>query len=370
MKAQRSIIVQLLCLVVLARTALARNADATPGDIRRAINRSMPFLAKQGEAWIKERGACVSCHQTAFLIWTHAEASRRGFPVDRPKLDGWTDHALLGALAMQDGYGDAAPDTLAQLLLGRDAGSSWFKIPPRWHHRTSDPYENVLQHLLKAQQKDGSWLAGGQSKNPPEIPTSWALLALAARNDFVSATGPATEGRRDANAAVQKLLESNDAALPAAITKALEFLQSQQIVPASDWNERLVLRALVARKFGSPEDAAARWRELLERQHADGGWSSDLKPDRPSDAFATGQSLYALDIAGQDLQKPAVRRAANFLWRTQQPNGAWIVPTTAFHPLTGDAKRDAATDDVYTYWGTAWAALGLLRLLPEDQIPK
>jgi hypothetical protein len=50
----------------------------------------------------------------------------------------------------------------------------------------------------------------------------------------------------------------------------------------------------------------------------------------------------------------------------QQKNGSWIVPTTAFHP-PARPERDRKTDEVYTYWGTAWATLGLLQTLPGEK---
>jgi hypothetical protein len=39
------------------------------------------------------------------------------------------------------------------------------------------------------------------------------------------------------------------------------------------------------------------------------------------------------------------------------------VPTAALS-VSADPARVARTDAVYTYWGTAWAAIGLLRTLP------
>ena len=61
--------------------------------------------------------------------------------------------------------------------------------------------------------------------------------------------------------------------------------------------QTLALRLIVAHDFGEPEQAELLRRELLDRQNADGGWSW-WKENQASDAFATGQALYALGRIG------------------------------------------------------------------------
>jgi hypothetical protein len=368
----------LLTAVLLASAGLARaQDDATRiAQARKAVERSLPFLEEKGVAWIKERG-CVTCHQTTFLIWTHNEAERRGLPVDRRKVNEWTSWALLQALSFSDSIvppaGDEnGEDTLSQLILGRDPAP---EIPAPGTSGWYDPYENVLKHLLEVQTKDGRWVAGGQSGNPDAIPTAWAVLALAAREEFRKATGPGTAVRRSASFR----FAPNDKALAKARDNALAWLESVEPgKPGAEkgtiyegkptgnpdtLNERLVLRLLVARKFGKLGNADEILKELLARQAADGGWSANPEQHQPSDAFATGQSLYALCLAGNgdEKVKAAIERARQFLVSKQEKNGSWLVPTTAFHPPTGREKK---TDPVYAYWGTAWATLGLLHTLP------
>src|SRR5262249_45278928 len=114
--------------VLLASAGLAHGEDGGPktADVRKAVERALPFIEEKGVAWIKER-ACVTCHQTAFLIWTHNEAERRGFPVDRRKVNEWTNWALVHALTLSESQrpnahpGDEnGDDTLSQFILGRD----------------------------------------------------------------------------------------------------------------------------------------------------------------------------------------------------------------------------------------------------------
>ena len=72
---------------------------------------------------------------------------------------------------------------------------------------------------------------------------------------------------------------------------------------------------------------------------------------------ATGQALYALGLLGRDGNDPMVSRAWEFLLRTQDKDGSWQVPQEAIN-----TRRRGL--NVYTFWGTAWATIGVLQTLP------
>jgi hypothetical protein len=78
--------------------------------------------------------------------------------------------------------------------------------------------------------------------------------------------------------------------------------------------------------------------------------------ERPSEAFATGQSLYALGRAGVDGKDAAFQRAWAFLAATQKPGGSWQLPSR---------KPNVKDNPIAVYWGTAWATIGLARTVPE-----
>ena len=84
-----------MLLLALALSSLVQ----TPEDpVRRAVERSLPFLEREGAAWIRER-ACLSCHHLPFLLWSFREARDRGVAVDEKKLAEWSEWSRKESLA-------------------------------------------------------------------------------------------------------------------------------------------------------------------------------------------------------------------------------------------------------------------------------
>ncbi|MHC0039861.1 hypothetical protein, partial [Pseudoneobacillus sp. C159] len=80
--------------------------------------------------------------------------------------------------------------------------------------------------------------------------------------------------------------------------------------------QSIALRIVLWRRLGRPAaEAEPLVKRIKERQNADGGWSQTK--DMASDAWATGQALYALAHAGTKPDEPAVSRAHAFLVKTQ-----------------------------------------------------
>jgi hypothetical protein len=387
------------CHLAVLATVLASEVPSGPAvppgpapqDVRGAVQRSLPYVEKVAAAWMREQ-KCNSCHNVTFLVWSHNEAAAHGFDVDRTKLASWTKwsladslsdrfwfklrppalaslgadgvpEALLGKLkplagktyltqqdylrALEEAVGrtdfeahkqrllkratlpnnGGGPDTLSQLLLGR-AGSGK-------ERGEGESYTAIRSLLLEWQEPDGSWQAQGQlpglkwgEKEMHEATTMWSILALSVGNP-------------------------TDEALVRSRERALESLR--KATPGVTL-QSLALHLVIADRFGEPARRDALVGELLGKQRADGGWAW-VKENTGSDAFATGQALYALGLLGRDGNDPIVRRAWDFLLRTQDKDGSWQVPQEAVN------TRHRGLN-VYTYWGTAWATIGLLQTLP------
>src|SRR5438874_2428701 len=79
----------LLALAICGGRAAAQT-DHKPQAVRDVIGRSVPFIERSEAEWIANKG-CVSCHHSAFAVWSLDAAKRRGIHVDPDKLKQWTD---------------------------------------------------------------------------------------------------------------------------------------------------------------------------------------------------------------------------------------------------------------------------------------
>ncbi len=106
--------------------------------------------------------------------------------------------------------------------------------------------------------------------------------------------------------------------------------------------------------------------EVLASQRPDGGWSQ--LPTLHSDAYATGQALYALRIGGGIAADDAnYAKGLNYLLRTQDDDGSWFVNKRAI-PANNyfDAGFPGGESQYASFNGTCWATMALL----ESVAPK
>src|ERR1044071_1914839 len=78
----------LVVISIWAVTAPIFAADSKPppdAEVRKAVERSLPYLEREGVAWI-EKHDCISCHHVSFLLWSHNAAKSAGIAVDQAKL--------------------------------------------------------------------------------------------------------------------------------------------------------------------------------------------------------------------------------------------------------------------------------------------
>ncbi len=204
--------------------------------------------------------------------------------------------------------------------------------PDPSHHEAN--YAEFVQLLVKGQQPEGFWKAAGQlpgQKRPKDetdqVTTMWIALALGSLTDRT----PAAESRH----------------------LAVKWLESAQPGKSIEW---YVTSLLLAHQDGNQAKTQTTLQKLRELQNDDGSWSWLV--DGKSDAMATGQTLYALGVVGVPADDPSVRRGQQFLIDKQQDNGSWAV-------LGTKANKKDRVEETATYWGSTWAAIGLLTTLPN-----
>ncbi|MBT7741972.1 MAG: hypothetical protein HN727_09250, partial [Opitutae bacterium] len=73
-----------------------------------------------------------------------------------------------------------------------------------------------------------------------------------------------------------------------------------------------------------------------------------------SDALGTGIALYALRLADSESNLTSMLKAQEFLLSNQKKDGSWDVRSTK-------GKKREFIEETSSYWGTAWAILGLIK---------
>ena len=103
-------------------------------------------------------------------------------------------------------------------------------------------------------------------------------------------------------------------------------------------------------------------RAVLALQRPDGGWGQ--LPTMDSDAYATGQALFALAAAGARAGDAAYRRGTAWLLAAQLSDGTWHVRsrTIGFQPFL-DAGFPHGADQFISAAATSSAVIALRHLL-------
>jgi hypothetical protein len=126
-----------------------------------------------------------------------------------------------------------------------------------------------------------------------------------------------------------------------------------------DTTQATALRLLMHAWEGTPaKEVRTEVEQFLGRQQKDGGWGQI--PGAASDAYATGQALYVLALVGVKHDRAEVQRGVSFLAGSQREDGSWPMTSRA-HP----GAKPFTNPVPITYFGSAWATLGLLRSVPK-----
>ncbi len=304
---------------------------------RTTVERSLAFLEKDAVAWRRQH-RCATCHHGALTVWALSEAKKQHYTVAEETLAemrNWTKAGFVPAADQRPNRrpGDNVPDLAAVYL----TLSTWAEPVGVTH----DEIGRIAKHISDRQESDGAWpLPPPRIAAPPvfesrETMTIWFYLAL----------------ERDVPGDPKQPSSARESR-----TKAAKWLNETK---PGDTTQTAALRLLIdVRKGKSAKPLQAGIDRLLSRQKADGGWGQSK--DLPSDAYATGQALYVLSLAGVKDDRPEIRRAVGFLVANQNEDGSW--PMT---PRATSERAASRTSVPIVYFGSAWATLGLIRSLPQ-----
>ncbi len=327
---------------VLARAGLQPTEAPPPAapqfvannSVSAAVARSLPLLQTSSKTFY-DRGGCVGCHHNLQTAITVREARRTGFIVDetlaREELATLVrDLAATRELALE---GITVPGgistTTGYILMALDA-----------QNFPADESTDALMRLLRLWQRpDGRWPT---PIRPPIEASEFTATAVAAR-------GLRTYG------------VDNPAANEAALVRARHWLETAQ---PNDHEDRVFRLLGLIWIEGSKAKREAALRDLLGTQRKDGGWAQTEY--RASDAYATGEALFALREAGIAADSRVYRRAVRYLLKTQLADGSWLVRTRS-HPTQSffESGFPHGADQFISAAATNWATQALLLSLPD-----
>ena len=322
-----------------------KKADKS-ADVSAAVNKCLPVLEKSSHLFLKNAAPmvlCHSCHNQGLGIVAFQMAKERGFPVN----DTVFHEAIDSTQKQWKTYGDKQAlmeknEVLPVVITG--CYDLWALAEVKY--RGDKMIQIISQNIMRKQGFDGSWQSPG--KRPPLEYYSFSLTALAVKN--MQAYMP--PGLKDEVAA--------------RVARARAWMTRTEPVA----NEEKAYQLLGLTWCNGDQPVIHRQaQKLLAAQHRDGGWSQ--LNTLPTDAYATGQSLYALVKSGQlSVDDPAYQRGIDFLLTTQEPDGTWHVKKRAF-PFVPyvNSGFPHGEDQFISAAGSNWAIMALLLSIKNENLP-
>lgn len=298
-----------------------------------AVSNSLALLEKQSGAFIRTAG-CNSCHSQD--LPSAAAGLARDYGITAVKTFPQLPATMTPPAEQVMDFNVISPNSVAWELF--DAGMN--------HEPRTQVTDAIARYLMASQTVEGSWNTP-ESRRPPMNSGKFqtAALAIYALKNYAPEAEKLNGGK--------------------AIARAVAWLEKATPVTNQDHAFRLLGLA-----WGGGSAAVLRGeaKALSLLQRPDGGWSQ--LPAMASDAYATGEALFALGSAGgMTVSDPVFRKGMDYLLRTQAGDGSWHVRSRAiwFQPYL-DSGFPYGRDQFISTAGTAWATLALtLAAEPKKQ---
>lgn len=276
-------------------------ASDDPGArIREAAAKAVAVLQKSQTNWYTKAN-CFSCHQQVFPALAFRAAREHGIPIDESA-------ARTQAAAAFGFYSDFKRAVEYTHIIDPPMDDGYGLLAAHAAGLRPSIVTAVYARLLAARQEaDGHWETADE--RPPESYSPFTATAIALR-------------------AVQLYAHpSQKAAIEERTARARAWLLSH--LPRA--TEERAYQLLGASWAGAERAATMKMAGALKAtQQADGGWSS--LDGGSTDAYSTGQALFALhEAGGVATSDPAWRRGIDYLLTTQAPDGSWHV-VSRLHP--------------------------------------
>jgi ankyrin repeat protein len=304
---------------------------ATPLTPRAAVEKAVALLEPTEKGFFAQSGGCISCHNVTLPAFATHRALTRKFNVKPEGLD-YANRATIATWTPDEENLATGASSVGGLVANVGYGLA---IMAETGYKPTFVTDAGALALLRLQLSNGSW----------EIPDIRPPLGGRQPLEMTALTIRALKAYTPAGLAADR---------DAAIKRATDFILKSS--PRTSLDQTHSIFGL--HWAGLPVASLAPYRDkLLASQREDGGWSS--LPTLGSEAFATGEALYALELAGAK-SSPAYKRGVDYLLRTQMPDGSWYMRARglAFQPYQ-ETGFPYGHDQFISSAATSWAAIAL-----------
>jgi ankyrin repeat protein len=304
-------------------------------DMTTSVRRSLTLLEKSTTT-AAANGGCASCHHHNITDIAASVARQKGIAIDEKAAADRRQLTRARFFAPMNFFERLEPPGFPDVEIYSLAALAASGQEP---DRNTDA---VIASVLARQRADGSWSFGGIARPPIE---DGDIFRTALAISVIQAFGP--PGRA--------------AETSRRLSQAVRWLQRATATTAEDRNMQL----LGLQCMGVNDTTLRRLaRVILAAQRADGGWSQNQFLS--SDAYATGQTLVALEKTGMlKPGDPAYQRAVKYLLSTQHADGSWYVRSRSpkFQPFF-ESGFPYGHDQWISAMATGWATAALATALP------
>jgi ankyrin repeat protein len=311
-------------------------ASATERPLSEAVQKALAQLEKQSHVFIRTAG-CNSCHAQDLPSAAAALARDRGLPAPKE------------IVQLKEAMNGETPERYMDLIAPSTASLGWELFDRSLNHTPRDEYTDSVLHYLRAMQSPEGYWKGPDGRRPPmnsgDLQTT--ALAIYALQNF---SAPLDRSQTDA-----------------ALARAATWLTKVQ--PGTTQERAFHLLAL-SWANASPALVEHAAHTLAATQRSDGGWNQ--LPGMGSDAYASGQALFALNTAAKMAPADSVyQKGIHYLLRSQAADGSWHVKTRSIwiQPYF-DSGFPYDHDQWISAAGTAWASMALSVSVEEPKVSR
>lgn len=325
-----------ISICIASFTAFRGPEGNDPKTISNAIRKSFALLQPSNRTFLKNAEVCHSCHHQNLTAVSLSIAKNKGLPINDSVLEETLEY-INNTVHDRKDYAAQNNDPVAIVMSGAyNLWSFWENKYP-----ANKNIELLAKNLMQRQTQQGSWVS--PNPRPPLEYYDFTATALVLKG--INTYAPPTLRN-------EVLLRTE---------KARSWLA--RAVPEANEEKAFQLLGLT---WANAEHKIIQQqaRKLLSAQREDGGWPQ--LDSLPTDAYATGQSLYALFQCGTlKVKDEAYQKGISFLLRTQLKDGSLFIKSRSFPSVPFvESNFPHGGNQFISAAGTNWATMALLMALP------